>query len=68
MDDIDILICRQRLKAMGIDYNSPELDADIICSYLARGIRTPQNETEERWAKEGKSILEQGSGFDLFFD
>ena len=59
---------RRMLEAKGVDYNSPYLDTDIIYNYLARGIRTPQNETEKRWAKEGQSILAQGGGYDIFFE
>ncbi len=50
------------------DYcNSPYLDPDIIYNYLARGKRTPQNEEEERWAKEGKKLIEEG-GYKISFN
>lgn len=44
-----------------------DLDPDIIYNYLAYGKRTPQNETEEEWAKEGKKLLSEG-GFYLPFN
>ena len=49
-------------------YNSMDLDDDIIYNYLARGLRTPQDETEERWAKEGKAILASGKSYDMYFN
>ena len=48
-------------------YNSPYLDDDIIYNYLAYGKRQPQNEIEERWAKEGKLLLDKG-GYDIYFN
>lgn len=48
-------------------YNSPYLDDDIIYNYLAYGKRQPQNEKEERWAKEGKELLVKG-GYDVYFN
>ena len=50
------------------DYNSPDLDPDIIYNYLAQGLRTPQNEKEERWQKEGKRILENGGSYEISFN
>lgn len=47
--------------------NSPDLDPDIIYNLLARGKRTPQNEMEERWAKEGKALRETG-GYEMWFN
>lgn len=49
-------------------YNSMDLDEDVIYDYLARGLRTPQDETEKRWAEEGKKILASGKGYDISFD
>jgi|GEM_PF-2353836 len=49
-------------------YNSMDLDDDVIYNYLARGLRTPQNETERRWAKEGKKILESGNSYEISFN
>lgn len=48
--------------------NSPNLDPDIIYSYLARGIRTPQNETELEWQKEAQEIKKNGGSFELYFN
>lgn len=48
-------------------YNSPELDDDLIYNYLAKGLRTPQNEKEERWKREGESIIQDGF-YEMYFE
>lgn len=46
-------------------YNSPDLDDDLIYDYLAMGLRTPQNEVEKKFAKEGKNIILDGYDIDF---
>jgi hypothetical protein len=49
-------------------YNSPDLDSDVIYNYLARGLRTPQNDMERQWAEEGKKILAEGKSYEISFN
>lgn len=48
-------------------YNEDGLDPDIIYNYLARGLRTPKNETERLLAEEGKRLKAQG-GYEMWFN
>ena len=40
--------------------NSPDLDTDLICIKLWRGVRTPQNDNERRIKKELDEIKRKG--------
>ena len=66
---------KKYIDSDGVEYesyeaycNSPDLDPDIIYNLLARGKRTPQNEVEERWAREGKKMLSEGKHWDMSFN
>ncbi|MDR2118901.1 MAG: hypothetical protein LBP25_05160 [Tannerellaceae bacterium] len=45
-----------------------DLDLDIIYSYLAAGLRTPQNKEEESALEEIREIIGSGKGIELSFN
>lgn len=47
--------------------NSDDLDDDVIYNYLVQGKRTPKNEKEKRWQKEGRKLIKKG-GYDINFN
>lgn len=48
--------------------NAPDLDPDLIYNYLARGMRTPQNDKEIEWQIEGKQMLAEGKYWEISFN
>jgi hypothetical protein len=49
-------------------YNSMDFDLDIIFSYLAAGLRTPQNDEEKKYLKEIREIQQRGGNIELSFN
>ena len=47
--------------------NSPDLDTDLICIKLWRGVRTPQNDEERRIKKELDEIERKGLVPEFYF-
>lgn len=48
----------------GVDYNAKNIDPDLILYYLANGLRTPQDEREERWLKSINETKAKGRGIE----